>query len=84
MAPTYTMSAHLCKQFYASWRQTRQPSGTSTSTSTSNNTNTDYSMLRTRSRSPLAEAEGKRSMDSEQSDASGLRRDSSASSGSRG
>ncbi|KND88962.1 hypothetical protein TOPH_06437 [Tolypocladium ophioglossoides CBS 100239] len=27
MAPTYTMSAHLCKQVYASWRQTRhQPS----------------------------------------------------------
>ncbi|KAF7550538.1 hypothetical protein G7Z17_g5653 [Cylindrodendrum hubeiense] len=26
MSPTYTMSAHLCKQIYASWRQTRQPS----------------------------------------------------------
>lgn len=24
MSPTYTMSAHLCKQIYASWRQTRQ------------------------------------------------------------
>ncbi|KAL6363643.1 hypothetical protein LRP88_03065 [Fusarium phalaenopsidis] len=23
---TYTMTAHLCKQIYASWRQTRQPS----------------------------------------------------------
>lgn len=26
MAPTYTMSAHLCKQIYSSWRQARQPS----------------------------------------------------------
>ncbi|AEO62443.1 uncharacterized protein THITE_107962 [Thermothielavioides terrestris NRRL 8126] len=26
MAPTYTMSAHLCKQIYSSWRQTRQSS----------------------------------------------------------
>ncbi|CAM1501053.1 Fc.00g102150.m01.CDS01 [Cosmosporella sp. VM-42] len=26
MSPTYTMSAHLCKQIYASWRQTRQTS----------------------------------------------------------
>uniref|UniRef100_A0A8H7KD59 Uncharacterized protein n=1 Tax=Bionectria ochroleuca TaxID=29856 RepID=A0A8H7KD59_BIOOC len=25
MAPTYTMSAHLCKQICSSWRQTRQP-----------------------------------------------------------
>jgi hypothetical protein len=24
MTPTYTMSAHLCKQIYASWRQQRQ------------------------------------------------------------
>ncbi|RFN49661.1 ste12 interacting protein [Fusarium flagelliforme] len=23
---TYTMTAHLCKQIYASWRQARQPS----------------------------------------------------------
>ncbi|KAK4225340.1 hypothetical protein QBC38DRAFT_368969 [Podospora fimiseda] len=26
MSPTYTMSAHLCKQIYSSWRQTRQSS----------------------------------------------------------
>jgi hypothetical protein len=26
MSPTYTMSAHLCKQIYSSWRQARQPS----------------------------------------------------------
>ncbi|KAK0616015.1 hypothetical protein B0T17DRAFT_496800 [Bombardia bombarda] len=26
MSPTYTMSAHLCKQIYSSWRQTRQGS----------------------------------------------------------
>ncbi|KAL2159684.1 hypothetical protein VTH06DRAFT_2253 [Thermothelomyces fergusii] len=26
MSPTYTMSAHLCKQIYSSWRQARQGS----------------------------------------------------------
>ncbi|AEO56037.1 hypothetical protein MYCTH_2300487 [Thermothelomyces thermophilus ATCC 42464] len=26
MSPTYTMSAHLCKQIYSSWRQARQSS----------------------------------------------------------
>ncbi|KAH6845136.1 hypothetical protein B0I37DRAFT_379270 [Chaetomium sp. MPI-CAGE-AT-0009] len=26
MSPTYTMSAHLCKQIYTSWRQARQTS----------------------------------------------------------
>ncbi len=26
MSPTYTMSAHLCKQIYSSWRQARQTS----------------------------------------------------------
>ncbi|KAK4122386.1 hypothetical protein N657DRAFT_576043 [Parathielavia appendiculata] len=26
MLPTYTMSAHLCKQIYSSWRQARQSS----------------------------------------------------------
>ena len=26
MSPTYTMSAHLCKQIYSSWRQTKQSS----------------------------------------------------------
>jgi hypothetical protein len=25
MPATYTISAHLCKQIYASWRQTRPP-----------------------------------------------------------
>ncbi|KAK1999317.1 hypothetical protein LX36DRAFT_574585 [Colletotrichum falcatum] len=24
MSPTYTMSAHLCKSIYASWRETRR------------------------------------------------------------
>ncbi|KAG8428562.1 hypothetical protein J3459_003807 [Metarhizium acridum] len=71
MSPTYTMSAHLCKQFYASWRQTRPAAGGSSSSSTQ-----DTALLRTRSRSPLAE--GKRSMDSDRSDGS-ARRDSSAS-----
>ncbi|KAK3899779.1 hypothetical protein C8A05DRAFT_36593 [Staphylotrichum tortipilum] len=26
MSPTYTMSAHLCKQIYSSWRQAKQSS----------------------------------------------------------
>lgn len=35
MSPTYTMSAHLCKQIYASWRQTHDhTSPTSTPSST--------------------------------------------------
>ncbi|CAK7204103.1 hypothetical protein SEUCBS139899_006856 [Sporothrix eucalyptigena] len=32
MSPTYTMSAHLCKQIYASWRQTHDHSATTTVT----------------------------------------------------
>ncbi|EFW99154.1 duf159 domain containing protein [Grosmannia clavigera kw1407] len=29
MSPTYTMSAHLCKQIYASWRQSHSPADAS-------------------------------------------------------
>ncbi|QLI73143.1 uncharacterized protein G6M90_00g104550 [Metarhizium brunneum] len=74
MSPTYTMSAHLCKQFYASWRQTRPAATTAPGASSPQ----DLALLRTRSRSRSPLAEGKRSMDSDRSDAS-TRRDSSAS-----
>ncbi|KAK2593689.1 hypothetical protein QQS21_008597 [Conoideocrella luteorostrata] len=81
MSPTYTMSAHLCKQFYTSWRQARQPNSPNTpaGSSTAASSPQDLSALRARSRSPIAE--GKTSMDSDRSDSSAsLRRDSSASS----
>ncbi|KAK6843108.1 hypothetical protein PG995_002110 [Apiospora arundinis] len=73
MSPTYTMSAHLCKQITTSWRQARQgplpePSNATTSP-----------MLPSR-RSPSPE---KRSMDSDRSDSSPsspMSRSSSASS----
>ncbi|KAL3952968.1 hypothetical protein ACCO45_012911 [Purpureocillium lilacinum] len=61
MSPTYTLSAHLCKQVCASWRQTRQTTTTtssSTSTSTSAATHPPLSnvdalfLLRGRSPSP--------------------------------
>ncbi|ODA80383.1 hypothetical protein RJ55_03341 [Drechmeria coniospora] len=78
MAPTYTMSAHLCKQVYASWCQSRQPSSSSSaaasSTSTAaaaaptTSTPADGFLLLRRHRSPSpALSEGKRSMDSERS-----------------
>ncbi|KAI9172369.1 hypothetical protein HJFPF1_01871 [Paramyrothecium foliicola] len=59
MAPTYTMSAHLYKQFCTSWQQTRHPrSPDAAALSTS-------SLPRSRSSSPE-----KRSMDSDRSDLS--------------
>ncbi|KAL5606085.1 hypothetical protein BROUX41_006145 [Berkeleyomyces rouxiae] len=35
MSPTYTMSAHLCKQICSSWRQTASPSTTNSPTAAS-------------------------------------------------
>lgn len=60
MSPTYTMSAHLCKQVYTSWRQARQgpPSPTADGALA-----TDAALVR---RSPSPE---KRSMDSDRGDA---------------
>lgn len=58
MSPTYTMSAHLCKQIYSSWRQTHpDPSHVS---NTAASTPSYYPQ-----RSPSPE---KRSMDSDRSD----------------
>lgn len=93
MSPTYTLSAHLCKQVCASWRQTRQTTTTtssSTSTSTSAATHPPLSnvdaLFLLRDRSPQSsastaaaadDAAAKRSMDSQRS-----RRSSSSSSSS--
>lgn len=30
MSPTYTMSAHFCRQVYSSWRETHRGTGSST------------------------------------------------------
>ncbi|KAI0012679.1 hypothetical protein F4779DRAFT_567548 [Xylariaceae sp. FL0662B] len=60
MSPTYTMSAHLCKQIYKSF-QTRQTPAESANNSS---TTTTYMLPYTR-RSPSPE---KRSMDSDRSD----------------
>jgi hypothetical protein len=62
MSPTYTMSAHLCKQIYSSWRQTH-PEPASHQSQSSGLTPSYYSQ---RSPSP----EPKRSMDSDRSDTS--------------
>ncbi|KAK4041764.1 hypothetical protein C8A01DRAFT_34143 [Parachaetomium inaequale] len=72
MSPTYTMSAHLCKQIYSSWRQAHPqpspdpsplPSPPTAFSSSSNNTASYLS----RPSSPTAE---KRSMDSDRGEPS--------------
>ncbi|KAK4153601.1 hypothetical protein C8A00DRAFT_15171 [Chaetomidium leptoderma] len=60
MAPTYTMSAHLCKQIYSSWRQARQTSPDSHPLPSPPTTASHFS----RPSSPT----GKQSMDSERSE----------------
>ncbi|KAH0426194.1 ste12 interacting protein [Colletotrichum camelliae] len=61
MSPTYTMSAHLCKQIYASWRETRPSPSNMPSPGVQAPNMTSYFP-----RSPSPE---KRSMDSDRSDA---------------
>ncbi|KAK3378096.1 hypothetical protein B0H63DRAFT_525347 [Podospora didyma] len=63
MSPTYTMSAHLCKQIYSSWRQTKQTSDSSPLPSPP----TSYTPPSYFQRSPSPE---KRSMDTDRSDSS--------------
>ncbi|TDZ35177.1 hypothetical protein C8035_v009925 [Colletotrichum spinosum] len=60
MSPTYTMSAHLCKQIYASWRETRRSPSDLPSPGVQAPSMTSYFP-----RSPSPE---KRSMDSDRSD----------------
>jgi hypothetical protein len=71
MSPTYTMSAHLCKQIYSSWRQARQTSpdlnSPSTPTVFTNNTNNNPTLAYPHRPSSPAE---KRSMDSDRSESS--------------
>ncbi|KAK0728494.1 hypothetical protein B0T26DRAFT_640081 [Lasiosphaeria miniovina] len=62
MSPTYTMSAHLCKQIYASWRQTRQSSPDPSPLPSPPTSNTPGSYFQ---RSPSPE---KQSMDNDRSD----------------
>ncbi|RYP14156.1 hypothetical protein DL765_006564 [Monosporascus sp. GIB2] len=65
MSPTYTMSAHLCKEIYKSW-QTRRVSPEPANTQS---TSTSTARYASSSRSPSPE---KRSMDSDRGDASGF------------
>lgn len=58
MSPTYTMSAHLCKQIYSSWIQTRNDALPSPPISAKPVPN-----AMRRSPSPSASDDGKRSMD---------------------
>lgn len=62
MAPTYTMSAHLCKQIAASWKEMRHPleSGQTSPTSNSHFGNGSYFQ---RAGSPTGSDNGKTSMD---------------------
>ncbi|KAK2043267.1 hypothetical protein LZ31DRAFT_595790 [Colletotrichum somersetense] len=60
MSPTYTMSAHLCKSIYASWRETRRSPSDLPSPGVQAPNMTSYFP-----RSPSPE---KRSMDSDRSD----------------
>ncbi|TQN74958.1 hypothetical protein CSHISOI_00449 [Colletotrichum shisoi] len=60
MSPTYTMSAHLCKSIYASWRETRRSPSDLPSPGVPAPNVTSYFP-----RSPSPE---KRSMDSDRSD----------------
>ncbi|KAL7944668.1 hypothetical protein V8C42DRAFT_325527, partial [Trichoderma barbatum] len=70
MSPTYTMSAHLCRQFYTSWHQSRRqiPASTSpTSTAAKSSSPTlDSTLLPSRSPSPekIPERRGSTSSDS--------------------
>ncbi|KAH8201946.1 hypothetical protein TruAng_003938 [Truncatella angustata] len=72
MSPTHTISAHLCKQIYTSWKETRQPQ---TAMDTTYVSTAPYPARR----SPSPE---KRSMDSDRSDSSSppMSRSSSSSS----
>lgn len=77
MSPTYTMSAHLCKQIYASWRQTHDgphalSSHTSSSVAQSPFDSSFYSAAtykqeRSLSTSSTSSSTSKTSMDSERS-----------------
>ncbi|KXH39840.1 hypothetical protein CSIM01_06557 [Colletotrichum simmondsii] len=60
MSPTYTMSAHLCKSIYASWRETRRSPSDLPSPGVQAPSMTSYFP-----RSPSPE---KRSMDSDRSE----------------
>ncbi|KAG8168448.1 hypothetical protein KVR01_001197 [Diaporthe batatas] len=63
MSPTYTMSAHLCKQIAASWKEIRHPLEPA-------GTGAHFPSSFPRASSPTGSDTGKRSMDSDRSDSS--------------
>ncbi|KUI72777.1 hypothetical protein VM1G_08188 [Cytospora mali] len=64
MSPTYTMSAHLCKQIAASWKEMRHPLE-SGQTSPTGNTHFNNGSYFQRASSPSGSDNGKSSMDSD-------------------
>ncbi|KUI56689.1 hypothetical protein VP1G_04030 [Cytospora mali] len=66
MSPTYTMSAHLCKQIAASWKEMRHPleSGQTSPTGNAHFNNGSYFQ---RASSPSGSDNGKSSMDNRRS-----------------
>ncbi|KAK4141288.1 uncharacterized protein C8A04DRAFT_14223 [Dichotomopilus funicola] len=80
MSPTYTMSAHLCKQIYSSWRQARQtspePNPLPSPSAVLNNQYTTATSYFQRASSPNASE--KRSMDSDRSETPATRQSSPA------
>lgn len=67
MSPTYTMSAHLCKQIAASWKEIRHPLEPGQVSPT---TGAHFPSSFQRASSPTGSDSGKRSMDSDRSDSS--------------
>ncbi|KAF4454668.1 ste12 interacting [Fusarium albosuccineum] len=65
---TYTMTAHLCKQIYASWRQTRQPSPEPSISSSPLSTSPSLMRPFSRSPSPPAQRSERRPSNASESD----------------
>ncbi|POS70173.1 hypothetical protein DHEL01_v211434 [Diaporthe helianthi] len=65
MSPTYTMSAHLCKQIAASWKEIRHPLEPGQMSPT---TGAHFPSSFQRASSPTGSDSSKRSMDSDRSD----------------
>ncbi|ROV91366.1 hypothetical protein VMCG_09705 [Cytospora schulzeri] len=71
MSPTYTMSAHLCKQIAASWKEMRHPLE-SGQTSPTGNLHFNSGSYFQRASSPIGSDNGKSSMDSDRDHTSPL------------
>ncbi|KAF3077205.1 hypothetical protein CFAM422_000765 [Trichoderma lentiforme] len=55
MSPTYTMSAHLCRQFYTSWHQSRRQNTPSSATPSTTTSSSAVPTIALPSRSPSPE-----------------------------